>query len=45
MINKQIVDELIKKLNTGWASDGKIFEDIFEACDIGSKQNGETALQ
>jgi nitrogen regulatory protein P-II 1 len=44
--SKQIVDELINNLSTGSASDGKIFvKDISEAYDIGSKQNGEIALQ
>jgi nitrogen regulatory protein P-II 1 len=45
-LSKQIVDELVKNLSTGSASDGKIFvKDISEAYDIGSKQNGEVALQ
>ena len=43
---KQLVDDLIKNLSTGSASDGKIFvKDISEAYDIGSKQIGEVALQ
>jgi nitrogen regulatory protein P-II 1 len=43
---KRLVDDLIKNLSTGSASDGKIFvKDIFEAYDIGSKQCGEIALQ
>ena len=45
-LSKQIVDELVKNLSTGSASDGKILvKDISEAYDIGSKQNGEVALQ
>jgi nitrogen regulatory protein P-II 1 len=45
-LSKQIVDELVKNLSTGSASDGKIFvKDVSEAYDIGSKQNGEMALQ
>jgi nitrogen regulatory protein P-II 1 len=45
-ISKKIVDELIKNLSTGSESDGKIFvKDISEAHDIGSKQDGDMALQ
>jgi nitrogen regulatory protein P-II 1 len=45
-LSMQIVDELIKNLSTGSASDGKIFvKDVSEAYDIGSKQDGEMALQ
>jgi nitrogen regulatory protein P-II 1 len=44
-LSKQIVDELVKNLSTG-SADGKIFvKDISQAYDIGSKQNGEAALQ
>jgi nitrogen regulatory protein P-II 1 len=36
---KQLVQDLVKNLSTGSASDGKIFvKDISEAYDIGSKQ-------
>jgi nitrogen regulatory protein P-II 1 len=43
---KQLVDDLIKNLSTGSASDGKIFvKDISEAYDIGSKQVGDIALR
>jgi len=39
------VDEIIKNLRTGSASDGKIFvKDISEVYDIGSGQHGEMAL-
>jgi nitrogen regulatory protein P-II 1 len=42
---KEIVDDLIKTLSTGSASDGKIFvKDISEVYDIGLKQVGEIAL-
>jgi nitrogen regulatory protein P-II 1 len=42
---KDIVDNLIKTLSTGSASDGKIFvKDISEVYDIGLKQVGEIAL-
>ena len=45
-LSKQIVDELVKNLSTGSASDGKIFvKDVSEVYDIGSKQVGEMALQ
>jgi|SRR5689334_21532612 nitrogen regulatory protein P-II 1 len=45
-LSKQIVNDLITNLSTGSSSDGKIFvKDIFEAYDIGSKQEGEVALQ
>jgi nitrogen regulatory protein P-II 1 len=45
-VAKQLVDDLIKNLSTGSASDGKIFvKDISEAYDIGSKQLGDVALQ
>ena len=45
-LSKQIVDEIIKNLSTGSASDGKIFDkDVSEVYDIGSRQHGEMALQ
>ena len=43
---KQLVQDLVKNLSTGSASDGKIFvKDISEAYDIGSKEVGDSALQ
>jgi nitrogen regulatory protein P-II 1 len=46
LLSQQIVDEIIKNVSTGSASDGKIFvKDISEAYDIGSRQHGEMALQ
>ena len=42
---KEIIDDLIKTLSTGSASDGKIFvKDVLEVYDIGLKQVGEIAL-
>ena len=42
---KQIVADLMKKISTGSASDGKIFVyDVGEAYDIGSKEQGDAAL-
>ena len=44
--SKTVVQDLVKNLNTGSASDGKIFvKDISEAYDIGSKEVGDSALQ
>jgi nitrogen regulatory protein P-II 1 len=40
-----IVEDLIKEISTGSASDGKIFVyDVAEAFDIGSKEKGDAAL-
>jgi nitrogen regulatory protein P-II 1 len=42
---KAIIDDVIKKISTGSAADGKIFVyDVAEAYDIGSKEKGEPAL-
>lgn len=42
---RQIVDDIIKKISTGSASDGKVFVyDVAEAYDIGSKEKGDAAL-
>jgi nitrogen regulatory protein P-II 1 len=42
---KEIVDDLLRTLSTGSASDGKIFiYDVAEAYDIGSKEKDEAAL-
>jgi len=44
-LSQQIVDEIIRYLSTGSASDGKIFvKDISEVYDIGSGLHGEMAL-
>jgi len=44
-VAKAIIDDIIKVLSTGSASDGKIFVyDVAEAYDIGSKEKGEAAL-
>ena len=44
-ISKAIIDDIIKKVSTGSASDGKIFVyDVAEAYDIGSKETGDSAL-
>jgi hypothetical protein len=40
---KQLVDEILT-VSIGSAADGKIFKDISEAYDIGSKQSGDPAL-
>jgi nitrogen regulatory protein P-II 1 len=43
---KQLVQDLVKNLSTGSASDGKIFvKDISEAYDIGSREFGDDALK
>ena len=43
---KQLVQELVKNISTGSASDGKIFvKDISEAYDIGSREFGDDALK
>lgn len=42
---KEIIDEVLKVISTGSASDGKIFVyDVAEAYDIGSKETGDAAL-
>ena len=42
---KEIIEDVLKVLSTGSASDGKIFiYDVAEAYDIGSKERGDTAL-
>lgn len=42
---KAMVADIIKKISTGSASDGKIFVyDVAEAYDIGSKETGDAAL-
>lgn len=44
-IAKAMVADIIKKISTGSASDGKIFVyDVAEAYDIGSKETGDAAL-
>jgi nitrogen regulatory protein P-II 1 len=44
-IVKAIIDDVLKLISTGSASDGKIFVyDVAEAYDIGSKQTGDNAL-
>jgi nitrogen regulatory protein P-II 1 len=42
---KPIIDDVLKLISTGSASDGKIFVyDVEEAYDIGSKQTGDNAI-
>lgn len=42
---KAIIDDVLKVISTGSASDGKIFVyDVIEAYDIGSKENSDAAL-
>jgi nitrogen regulatory protein P-II 1 len=42
---KAIIDDVLKVISTGSASDGKIFVyDVAEAYDIGSKEKGDAAL-
>lgn len=42
---KMIIDDVLKVLSTGSASDGKVFVyDATEAYDIGSKEKGDAAL-
>lgn len=42
---KSITADILKKISTGSASDGKIFVyDVAEAYDIGSKETGDPAL-
>lgn len=43
-MQKPIVDDILSRLSTGQASDGKIFiKDIHEAYDIGTKISGDKA--
>jgi nitrogen regulatory protein P-II 1 len=42
---KEIIDDVLKVISTGSASDGKVFVyDVAEAYDIGSKETGDAAL-
>ena len=42
---KAIIDDVLKVISTGSASDGKIFVyDVIEAYDIGSKEKSDAAL-
>ena len=42
---KELVDDVLRTLSTGSASDGKVFiYDVAEAYDIGSKEKDEAAL-
>ena len=42
---REIIDDVLKVISTGSASDGKVFVyDVAEAYDIGSKEKGDTAL-
>jgi nitrogen regulatory protein P-II 1 len=44
-VSKAIIDDVLKVISTGSASDGKIFVyDVAGAYDIGSKETGEAAL-
>jgi nitrogen regulatory protein P-II 1 len=44
-VAKSIIDDVLKVISTGSASDGKIFVyDVAEAYDIGSKEKGDAAL-
>ena len=44
-IAKAIIDDVLKEISAGSASDGKIFVyDVAEAYDIGSKEKGDEAL-
>ncbi len=43
--SKSIIDDVLKLISTGAASDGKVFVyDVAEAYDIGSKEQGEQAI-
>ena len=43
--SKSIIEDVLKLISTGSASDGKIFVyDVAEAYDIGSKEKGEEAI-
>jgi nitrogen regulatory protein PII len=42
---RQIIDDVLKVISTGSASDGKVFVyDVAEAYDIGSKEKDDNAL-
>jgi nitrogen regulatory protein P-II 1 len=42
---KSIIDDIVKAISTGSASDGKIFVyDVAQAYDIGTKESGDSAL-
>lgn len=42
---REIIDDVLKVISTGSASDGKVFVyDVAEAYDIGSKEKGDSAL-
>jgi nitrogen regulatory protein P-II 1 len=42
---KEIIDDVLKVISTGSASDGKVFVyDVAEAYDIGSKEKDDNAL-
>ncbi len=44
-VAKSIIDDVLKQVSTGSASDGKIFVyDVAEAYDIGSKQTRDNAI-
>jgi nitrogen regulatory protein P-II 1 len=44
-VAKSIIDDVLKHVSTGSASDGKIFVyDVAEAYDIGSKQTKDSAI-
>ena len=44
-VARSIIDDVLKVISTGSASDGKIFVyDVAEAYDIGSKEKGDAAL-
>jgi nitrogen regulatory protein P-II 1 len=44
-VAKAVIDDVLKVISTGSASDGKIFVyDVAEAYDIGSKERGDAAL-
>lgn len=43
--SKSIIEDVLKLISTGAASDGKVFVyDVAEAYDIGSKEKGEQAI-
>jgi nitrogen regulatory protein P-II 1 len=43
--SKSIIEDVLKLISTGAASDGKVFVyDVAEAYDIGSKEQGEQAI-
>ena len=44
-LSESIIDEILKTISTGSASDGKIFVyDVANAYDIGTKEIGDSAL-